>query len=75
MGTCTCYYVDLTDDFSWLIFCLYVGYKHGSMMCSSYGYCSQFDKYLNGWLIHGITSVFATTWEGIIPSWWFSNEV
>lgn len=37
MSTCTFYYVALMIVLSWLLFCLYVGYKHGSITSSSYG--------------------------------------
>jgi len=40
MSTCTCYYVDFMSDLSWFLLWLYVGYKHGSMMCSNYASCS-----------------------------------
>jgi len=75
MSTCTCYYVDSMVVFSWLMLWLYDGYIPSYVMCSSYGSYSWFDKYLNGWWMHGLTSVDETTWEEIRPSWWFSDEV
>ena len=71
----TCYYVSLMVVSQCLTFWLYTSYKHGSMMCSSYDSCSWIDNLLNGWWMHGLTSVVTATWEGIRPSWWFSNEV
>ena len=78
MSTCTCYYVDFMVYFSCFLFLLYVGYKHGARMCSSYGSCSWFDKLLDGWWIHGLTIVVAARLRGywsflVILRW--SSEV
>jgi len=71
MSTCTWYYVDFMDDFSWFLVWLYVGYKNGSMTSSNYGSYPWFDKHLNGLWMDGLISVVENTWKGIKPSWWF----
>ena len=32
------------------------------------------DKLMNGWWMHGLTSVVAAIWEGIRPSQWFTDK-
>ena len=71
MITITCYYKIFMDDFSWSLFWSHVGYILGYMMCSRYGSCSWFDSLLNGWWMHGITSVVARGhWSFLVILWW-----
>jgi len=46
MSKCTCYYVGLMVILSWLSFSLYVGYKHGFIIGSSYS-SHMFDLVVN----------------------------